>query len=83
MPEPLKQSEVSAGQDPSVAKQWDTKVSTEDKWNDFYAMADSLKICMMGSLRDGIGVRLFDAFPPFLYNSDVLLIASRPRHGCR
>lgn len=57
MPEPLKQSEVDKGQDPSVTKQWDDKVDLAQKMKDFGAIADHLKIGMMGSLREGVGVR--------------------------
>ena len=56
MPEPLKQSEVDKVQDPTVAKQWDNETPLEQRYEDFAAIADKLKIAMMGSLRDGTGV---------------------------
>lgn len=56
MPEQLKQSEVQQGQDPTVAKQWDDETSTEQKFDDFAAIADKLTVCMMCTRRDGIGV---------------------------
>ena len=56
MPEQLKESEVQKGQDPVVAKQWDDDTPTDGKFEDFAAMADKMKIGMMGSLRDNIGV---------------------------
>ena len=59
MPEPLKQSEIDKGQDPSVTKQWDDNVSLEQKMKDFGAIADHLKIGIMGSLREGVGVRFY------------------------
>ena len=56
MPEPLKQSEVEKGQDPTVAKQWDDDTPLETKFEDFAAIADKLKVGMMGTFRNGIGV---------------------------
>lgn len=58
MPEQLKQSEVDNKQDPTVAKQWDDDTPTEEKFKDFEKIADGFKVVMMGTLRDGIGVRL-------------------------
>lgn len=58
MPEQLKTSEVEKGQDPTVAKQWDDETSTEKKFEDFADIADGFRVTMMGTLRDGIGVRL-------------------------
>ncbi|KAK5126423.1 hypothetical protein LTR85_010659 [Meristemomyces frigidus] len=55
MPEALTKQEVEKGQDPSVVKQYDDSVSTDEKFEDMYAIADKLKIGMMGSLRNGIG----------------------------
>ena len=57
MPEALKQSEIDKGQDPTVAKQWDDDTPTEEKFKDFEKIADDFKVVMMGTLRDGIGVR--------------------------
>lgn len=56
MPEPLKKSEVEKGQDPTVAKQWDDETPADKKFEDFYKIADGLKIGMMGTLRNGVGV---------------------------
>ena len=56
MPEPLKQSEIDQRQDPAVAKQWDDETPADQKFEDFYKIADNVNICMMGTLRDGIGV---------------------------
>ncbi|KAK5173203.1 uncharacterized protein LTR77_003325 [Saxophila tyrrhenica] len=55
MPEPLKQSEIDKGQDPSVTKQWDDDVSLDQKMEDFGKIADGLGISMMGTLRNGVG----------------------------
>jgi hypothetical protein len=56
MPESLKKSEVSAETDPSVAKQYDNESSTEEKFKDLYAIADNLKIGLMSTYRQGVGV---------------------------
>lgn len=56
MPESLKQSEVNSKTDPSVAKQFDTETSTEDKFKDFYSLADGMKISMMSTYRNAVGV---------------------------
>ena len=55
MPEALKKDEIQRGQDPTVAKQWDNETPFEKKFEDFYAIADKLKIGMMGTFRPGIG----------------------------
>ena len=56
MPEALTQQEVDKHTDPSVSKQYDDSVSSEEKFEDFYKIVDGLKIGMMGTLRNGIGV---------------------------
>lgn len=56
MPESLTKQEVEKGIDPSVSKQYDDSVSLDQKFEDMYAIADKLKVGMMGSLRNGIGV---------------------------
>jgi hypothetical protein len=56
MPESLDKHEIDNCQDPSVTKQWDDDVSLDKKMEDFGAIADKLKIGIMGTLRDGIGV---------------------------
>ena len=53
MPESAKS--ISKNEDPSVTKQWDDSASTEEKFNDAFAITDKLKICMFGSARNGIG----------------------------
>ena len=55
MPEQLTAQEVNSKTDPSVAKQWDDDVSAEKKFGDFYAIADKLKIGLLGTLREGTG----------------------------
>lgn len=57
MPEQLKQSEVDSKTDPSVAKQFDNETSSEDKFKDFYSLADGMKISMLSTYRSGVGVR--------------------------
>ena len=56
MPESLTKQEVDKHVDPSVSKQYDDSVSSEEKFEDMYKIADGLKIGMMGTLRNGIGV---------------------------
>lgn len=56
MPENLKQSEVDAQTDPSVAKQYDNESSAEEKFKDLYAIADGIKIGMLSTYRQGTGV---------------------------
>ncbi|KAK5114739.1 hypothetical protein LTR62_002313 [Meristemomyces frigidus] len=55
MPEQLKKEEVTKEQDPSVTKQYDDKAGTEEKFEDMYKIADSQKIGMLGTYRNGIG----------------------------
>ncbi|KAK5135181.1 hypothetical protein LTR08_005568 [Meristemomyces frigidus] len=55
MPEGLTKQEVDKGIDPSVSKQYDDSVSSEEKFEDMYKIVDGLKIGMMGTLRNGIG----------------------------
>ena len=55
MPDYLTKEEIDSKTDPSVAKQWDNDVSTEQKFEDFYGICDKLKIGLMGTLRPGIG----------------------------
>ncbi|EME78553.1 uncharacterized protein MYCFIDRAFT_80955 [Pseudocercospora fijiensis CIRAD86] len=42
-------------QDPSVTKQYDTQTSPEEKFQDFYTIADNLGVCMLGTHRPNIG----------------------------
>jgi len=55
MVETLTKEEVEKGQDPSVNKQWDDDVDFDTKTKDLYDIADRLKICLMGTLREGTG----------------------------
>ena len=55
MPEPLKQEHIDSKTDPTVAIQSDNDVSFEKKFEEFYAIADKLKVGLLGTLRDGIG----------------------------
>lgn len=48
-------SDLSSSQDPSVVKQWDNDVSQDIKFKDFYAIADSLKVCLLSTYRSQIG----------------------------
>lgn len=61
MPDALKKEEVARGQDPSVMKQWDNETSVEKKFEDMYAIADKLGICMMGTARPGLGVSVMSS----------------------
>lgn len=58
MPESLKQSEVNSKTDPSVAKQFDTETSSEEKFKDLYELADKMKISMLSTYRNGVGVSI-------------------------
>ena len=64
MPEPLTKEEIERGVDPSVSKQWDDDLPLDKKIEDFGAIADKLKIGLMGTLRNGIGVSLNKRFRP-------------------
>ena len=57
MPDSLQKEEVEKGIDPTVNKQFDDQTPTDQKFDDFYAIADKLKIGLMGTLRNDIGVR--------------------------
>lgn len=56
MPEQLKESEVQKGQDPALVKTWDNETPLDKRFEDFAAIADKLQVCMMGTLRDDVGV---------------------------
>lgn len=47
--------EISAGNDPSVAKQWDTKTPKGEQIDDFYAACDKLKVGLLTTLRKDVG----------------------------
>ncbi|TKX20336.1 bli-3-like protein 2 [Elsinoe australis] len=55
MPEQLTKQEVNSKTDPSVAKQWDNEVPLDTKLSDLYAITDKLKVCLLGTLRNGTG----------------------------
>lgn len=55
MPEPLKASEVDSKTDPTVAKQYDSSASPEQKFNDLYGIIDKMKIGLLGTYRNGTG----------------------------
>jgi len=55
MPEQLQKQEVDSKTDPSVAKQWDNDTPVEQRFEDFYKLADGLKIGLLGTLRPNIG----------------------------
>lgn len=55
MPEPLKAEHIDSKTDPTVATQWDTETPMKDQVKDFYKIADSLKICLLGTNRPGTG----------------------------
>lgn len=56
MPEQLTKQEIDSKTDPSVAKQWDTESSTADKFEDFYKTVDGMKIGLLATYRNGVGV---------------------------
>lgn len=84
MPAELKQSDIENKVDPSVARQLDNDVPLEKKLEDFYGICDGLKICMLGTARPNIGVRVSQSTnsPPILYHGSVHLfhLASTPDH---
>ena len=55
MPKSLTAEEVNSETDPSVSKQWDTETPKKEQLQDFYKIADSLKVCLLGSNRPGVG----------------------------
>lgn len=55
MPEPLKQEHIDEKTDPTVATQWDRETPKKDQIKDFYKIADSLKICLLGTNRPDVG----------------------------
>lgn len=57
MPAEVKQSDITSKTDPSVARQWDSEASSEEKFKDFYAIADGLKAGLLSTYRQGTGVR--------------------------
>lgn len=55
MPEPLKASEVHAGNDPSVTKQYDSETPVEQQISEFFGFVDSLKVGLLTTQRAGVG----------------------------
>lgn len=55
MPKPLTEADVSSKTDPSVSKQWDDETPKKDQIQDFYKIADSLKVCLLTTIREDIG----------------------------
>nr|POF20928.1 protein bli-3 [Quercus suber] len=55
MPSDIKQSDIDSKTDPSVARQLDNDASAEEKFKDFYAIADKLKIGLLSTYRQGTG----------------------------
>ncbi|KAI3400679.1 hypothetical protein diail_2391 [Diaporthe ilicicola] len=55
MPEPLKASEVHAGNDPSVTKQYDNETPVEQQISEFFGLVDSLKVGLLTTQRPGVG----------------------------
>lgn len=55
MPESLKKSEVDAGNDPSVAKQYDHDTPKDVQWKELYDMIDGKKISMLSTHRKNVG----------------------------
>lgn len=55
MPEPLKASDVAAGKDPSVAKQFDTETPVDKQISDFFGVVDKLKVGLLTTQRQGLG----------------------------
>ena len=54
---PEQPSKIDAHTDPSVTKQYDSKTSAPDKFQDFYEIADRIKTSMFNTYRPGVGVR--------------------------
>lgn len=55
MPEPLKSSDVAAGKDPSVAKQFDAETPVDKQISDFFGVVDKLKVGLLTTQRQGLG----------------------------
>ncbi|KAL8746037.1 MAG: hypothetical protein Q9190_001904 [Brigantiaea leucoxantha] len=55
MPNPLTKSEVDAGNDPSVTKQYDTDTPIDQQFSDLYKIVDPLKGCLMTTIRPSAG----------------------------
>ena len=55
MPEPLTTEEIDSQTDPSVSKQYDDKTPKIDQVQEFYKTVDSLKTCLLTTIRPGVG----------------------------
>ena len=55
MPEPLKQSEVTSKDDPSVSKQYDHDTPIDKQIKDFYSLTDGLKTSLLTTIRPNVG----------------------------
>ena len=55
MPEPLTSSEVNAGSDPSVTKQYDTETPVDKQISEFLGFVDKLKVALLTTQRPGLG----------------------------
>lgn len=47
---------ISAKSDPSVEVQWDNKTPKSEQISDFYAIADTLKFCLLTTQRPNVGL---------------------------
>ena len=55
MPEKLTAEEVNSKTDPSVSKQWDTTTPRETQVEEFFKFADSMKVGLLTTMREGVG----------------------------
>lgn len=55
MPEKLTAEEVNSKTDPSVSKQWDTSTPRETQVDEFFKFADSMKVGLLTTMREGVG----------------------------
>ncbi|KAF2025055.1 hypothetical protein EK21DRAFT_104250 [Setomelanomma holmii] len=55
MPETLHQSEIDSKIDPSVSKQYDSETPVDQQIQDFYKIADGLKVGILNTYRNGVG----------------------------
>lgn len=77
MPEKLTASEVKAGTDPSVSKQYDRETAMHTQFGDFYALADSLKIGLLTTRRPNIGLVARSMAVSRRVGPDFLFLANR------
>lgn len=55
MPQQLTADEINSKTDPSVSKQYDNDTPKDQQFQEFYKTADSLKACLLTTIRPGIG----------------------------